>query len=79
MKKCVVNQAKNSFVSSDASIREIIRKYPETIPVFLNYGLHCAGCPMTEPETLDDIARLHNIKVDKLIADLKKTIKKKVL
>ncbi|MFH0792112.1 MAG: DUF1858 domain-containing protein [bacterium] len=64
-------------ISPDSFVREVIGVYPETAPVFLNYDLHCAGCPMAGPETLNDVASIHGVDIKELINDLKKTINKK--
>ena len=57
------------------TISELIRKYPKTVFVFLDYGLHCVGCPMALPETIEEAAKLHNIDLKKFLKDLKKARK----
>lgn len=66
------NQAK---VSKSMTIGELIRKYPKTVFVFLDYGLHCVGCPMSLPETVEEAAKVHGIDLKKFIRDLEKAIK----
>lgn len=39
-------------ISSDMSIAEIVRLYPQTIEIMLSYGLHCIGCGANTMESL---------------------------
>lgn len=56
-------------------ISEVIKKYPKTIFVFIDYGLHCLGCPMAIGETIEEAAQLHRLDLKKLLADLEKVAK----
>ena len=73
--KKAVKRPKPEEISSKMTISELIRKYPKTVFVFLDYGLHCVGCPMALPETIEEAAKLHNIDLKKFLKDLKKAIK----
>jgi len=73
--KKAVRRPKSEEISSKMTISELIRKYPKTVFVFLDYGLHCVGCPMALPETIEEAAKLHNIDLKKFLNDLKKAIK----
>ena len=35
------------------SIAEIVTKYPETLEVFMEHGLHCIGCVAAQFENLE--------------------------
>ncbi|MBL7150910.1 DUF1858 domain-containing protein, partial [Candidatus Microgenomates bacterium] len=61
--------------TKEMSIGEVIRKYPKAIFVFMNYGLHCVGCPMAQGESIKAAVRLHQIDLDKLLKDLNKVAK----
>ncbi len=58
-------------------INEVIQTYPETIPVFLQHGLSCIGCALSQFETIEQGALAHGMDVDTLIKDINGTIKKK--
>jgi len=73
--KKAVKRPKPEEISSKMTISELIRKYPKTVFVFLDYGLHCVGCPMALPETIEEAAKLHNIDLKKFLKDLKKARK----
>jgi len=63
-------------ITKEMTIGEVLRKYPETLPLFLNLGLHCISCPIAQGETIEQAAKAHNIDLDKFLQDLNKTIKK---
>lgn len=58
------------------TIGEVMKKYPKTAFVLIDHGLHCVGCPMANPETIEEAATLHRIDLKKFLNDLNSTIKK---
>jgi len=64
-------------ITKDMALGEVIGKHPETIEIFLKYGLHCIGCGMAAMESIDDGAKAHGINVEDLIKDLNKALKNK--
>jgi hybrid cluster-associated redox disulfide protein len=62
-------------ITKEMKISEVIQKYPKTAFVFLDYGLHCFSCPMANPETIEEAAKLHRLDLDKFLDDLNKTAK----
>ena len=58
------------------SIEEVVKKYPETISVFEEYGLGCVGCQAALFENIEQGAEVHGIDVEALITDLNKVAKK---
>ena len=67
---------KKSIITKEMTIGEVIKKHPKTVFVFINYGLHCVGCPMATPETIEEAVKLHQIDLKKFLKDLNKAIKK---
>jgi hybrid cluster-associated redox disulfide protein len=61
---------KNKKITGKMAIGDVLRDFPATAPVFLKYGLHCAGCPMSEPETISEAARLHQIEAQEFLKEL---------
>ena len=60
-------------ITKDQLISEIITKYPETVEVLLDVGLHCVGCPMRSQETLEQGCQAHGMS-DEQITDLVKKL-----
>lgn len=61
-------------ITKDMPIGEIIGKYPKATFVFIDYGLHCVGCPMSQDETVEEAAQIHNLDCEALLKDLNKKI-----
>jgi len=65
----------NHKITKEMAIGEVVQKYPKTTLVFINYGLHCIGCPAALGETIEELSNLHNIDLNKFLEDLNKAIK----
>ena len=68
---------KQTGITKNMAFSEALAKYPETLPIFLKYGMHCIGCPMAMTETIEQGAKAHGIDVDKLIKELNLAIGRK--
>ena len=64
----------NSKVTPDLIVADVLRKWPQTIPVFLDHNLGCVGCAMASFDTLRDIARIYNLRVDRFLEELEKAV-----
>lgn len=59
-------------ITKEDSLGEILKKYPKTLLVFMDYGLNCAGCPLAQTETIEEAAETHGLDLAKLLKDLNK-------
>ena len=66
-------------ITKKMKIGEVVEKYPETFEVFTKHGLHCVGCAVAAFENIEQGALAHGIEVKKLIDDLNKAVKNKLL
>lgn len=66
---------KEPSIKKEMKITEIVEKYPQTLSLLLDYGMHCIGCPIAQDETLEEAAKAHNIDSEKLLEDLNKATK----
>ncbi len=57
-------------VTKDMIIADVLNLDRGTVPIFLNAGMHCLGCPSSSGESIDDACAIHGIDADKLIDDL---------
>ncbi len=55
------------MVTKDMIIAEVLDKYPETAPLFLEIGMHCLGCPSARGESVEQACMVHGADVDTLI------------
>jgi hybrid cluster-associated redox disulfide protein len=63
------------MITKDMGITEIVSKYPQTVDVFMHYGMGCIGCMAARFENLEQGAQAHGIDVDAMVKDLNKAIK----
>lgn len=59
---------------ADVSVGDIMSRWPETIGVFLDFRLHCVGCPISGFHTFADAALEHGISEAALAAAIAETI-----
>ena len=57
-------------ITAEMTIGEVLKKYPESLKVFLSHGLMCVGCAVARFENIRQGATAHGIDVDALIKDL---------
>lgn len=61
-----------SGITKDMTIGEILQKNQNVVPVLLEAGMHCLGCPASQGESLEEAAMVHGIDVDELMAKIEK-------
>lgn len=61
-------------VHADMLVGDLIDQHPNTIKVFVRYGLHCVGCPISRHHTIARIALENNLDLEQLLSDLVKGI-----
>jgi len=64
-------------VTPDMIIADIIKLDRGTIPILLNSGMHCLGCPSSIGESLEDACAIHGIDTDNLVKELNDYLEKK--
>jgi len=61
-------------ITADSVISDIVRIYPQTIPVFRSFGMGCLGCPSATGEAVSKAADIHGLDVHEIVAGLNKVI-----
>lgn len=61
-------------IEADSVIADIIRVYPQTIPVLRSYGMGCLGCPSSAGEPVKQAAEIHGVNVNELVEALNKVL-----
>jgi len=59
-------------ITKEMPIGDVVKSHPETVPVFMQHGLHCIGCAVAAFESIAEGAAAHGIDVEALIGDLNK-------
>lgn len=62
-------------VTKYMALGECLEKFPETMEVFAEYGLHCIGCSIAMHETIEQGAQVHGLDVNELVNALNKKVK----
>lgn len=57
-------------VTLDTIIADVLKMDKGTIPIFLNSGMHCLGCPASSGESIREACAVHGIDAEKLVKDL---------
>lgn len=56
------------------TVSELLTHHPSAISVFLRRKMLCVGCPTERFHTLEDVARIHGIAMEKLLRELQGAI-----
>lgn len=57
-------------ITHDMIISDVLKLDKGTIPIFLNSGMHCIGCPSASGESIEDACAVHGIDPVKLVKEL---------
>jgi hybrid cluster-associated redox disulfide protein len=67
----IVTSLKEEFVmaniTKDMTIAQAIAVDQNVIPVLLDIGMHCLGCPSAQAETLEEAAMVHGLDPEELM------------
>ena len=61
-------------ITKDMTFGEVLKKYPQTVRTFFEYGMHCFGCHIAVSETIEQGALAHGVDVGQLMQDLNKLV-----
>ena len=54
-------------ITKDMTIGDILDENRETVPFFLEMGMHCLGCPSSRGETVEEACAVHGVDADALV------------
>ena len=57
-------------ITSDRLVDDVMRRWPQTIRIFLDNRFHCVGCPIACFHTVEDACREHEADLAAFLADL---------
>lgn len=58
------------MVNKEMSIGEVLKLDRNTAPIFMEFGMHCLGCPHATAESLEQASAVHGIDADQLVGRL---------
>ncbi len=57
-------------ITKDMTIGEILRTDDGLVPILLETGMHCLGCPSAQAESLADACMVHGTDVDAIVSKM---------
>lgn len=54
-------------ITKDMTIGDILDADRETIPFFIEMGMHCLGCPASRGESVEEACAVHGVDADELV------------
>jgi len=69
----------NQKITAEMSIEEVATKYPQTIKVFFQRGMQCAGCYICGFHSIAESAKEYGVDLESLLNDLNEAIVEKDL
>ena len=57
-------------ITKDMTIGEILRTDEGLVPILLETGMHCLGCPSAQAESLEDACMVHGTDVDSRVSKM---------
>lgn len=64
-------------VTKDMVIADIIAMDKGVIPILMNAGMHCVGCPSAQGETLGEASFVHGMEADSLVDKINEYLENK--
>ena len=61
-------------ITKDMTIGDILDADRETVPFFLEMGMHCLGCPASRGETVAQACEVHGVDADELVKKLNEAV-----
>ncbi len=58
------------LVTKNTTIGDILRIKPSAVPLLMEIGMHCLGCPASIGETVEEAAMVHGIDADDLVREI---------
>jgi len=57
--------------TTDMTVDNVMRRWPLTIRVFVDFGMHCVGCPIATFHSVDEACREHRIDLERFLGRLR--------
>lgn len=61
-------------ITKETTIGDILNIKPEAIPILMEIGMHCIGCPASQGETVAEAAMVHGVDADELVKRMNEAV-----
>ncbi|MGY2906694.1 DUF1858 domain-containing protein [Bradyrhizobium sp. URHC0002] len=65
---------KKSTLTLDMTVDQVMKRWPASIRVFLDFRMGCVGCPIATFHSVDEASREHRIDGHALLASLRSVV-----
>jgi len=55
------NMKRIALLTTELTVDDVMRQWPSTIRVFLDFHMHCVGCPIASFHSVEEACREHGI------------------
>lgn len=62
------------MVEAHLTVDDVMRRWPQTLPVFVRLKLNCVGCDMAPFETLAEVAETYQLPLTDLLMQLNQAL-----
>jgi hybrid cluster-associated redox disulfide protein len=57
-------------INKDMTLGEVLSMNDKYAEIFMGFGMHCISCPVSQMETIEEAAQVHDVDVDELLKKL---------
>lgn len=65
----------DAMPTADMTVDEVMRRWPSTIRVFLDFRMRCVGCPIAAFHSVDEACEEHDFDIDNVLPKILETAK----
>ncbi len=62
------------MIDKEMKIEDVLRRYPQTIPVFDRFAIDCGQCQLAKYANLEQGAKVHGIDLTALLRELNESL-----
>ena len=66
---------KDAVPTADLTVDDVMRRWPSTIRVFLDFRMRCVGCPVAAFHSVDEACDEHSVDPAAFLSKLRDTAK----
>ncbi len=61
-------------ILKEMTIGEVLRAYPNSADILIQFGMGCIGCPSAQAESLEEASMVHGLNVNDLLKALNEAL-----
>lgn len=65
---------KDTEITPDLMVADLLARWPETIPVFIKHKLSCVGCAMAPFDSLSEVAKIYDLGCECFLNELRSVV-----